>query len=127
MPLAAQVRLLRVLETGEFTRVGSSRPIKTDVRIIAATNKDLAKAVRAGHFREDLYYRISTVIIEIPPLRERREDIIRCSNISCTGRLSATARRCVGWTKAPASCYSAITGRATCASCATWPSRWPCC
>ncbi|WP_243664076.1 sigma-54 interaction domain-containing protein [Rhodothermus marinus] len=76
MPLAAQVRLLRVLETGEFTRVGSSRPIKTDVRIIAATNKDLAKAVRAGHFREDLYYRISTVIIEIPPLRERREDII---------------------------------------------------
>ncbi len=76
MPLAAQVRLLRVLETGEFTRVGSSRPLKTDVRIIAATNKDLAKAVRAGHFREDLYYRISTVIIEIPPLRERREDII---------------------------------------------------
>ncbi len=76
MPLAAQVRLLRVLETGEFTRVGSSRPIKTDVRIIAATNKDLAKAVRAGHFREDLYYRISTVIIEIPPLRERREDIL---------------------------------------------------
>ncbi|BBM70389.1 sigma-54 interaction domain-containing protein [Rhodothermus marinus] len=76
MPLAAQVRLLRVLETGEFTRVGSSRPIKTDVRIIAATNKDLAKAVRAGQFREDLYYRISTVIIEIPPLRERREDII---------------------------------------------------
>ncbi len=76
MPLAAQVRLLRVLETGEFTRVGSSRPIKTDVRIIAATNKDLAKAVRTGHFREDLYYRISTVIIEIPPLRERREDIL---------------------------------------------------
>lgn len=76
MPLAAQVRLLRVLETGEFTRVGSSRPIKTDVRIVAATNKDLAKTVRAGQFRKDLYYRISTAIIEIPPLRERREDIL---------------------------------------------------
>lgn len=76
MPLSAQVRLLRVLETGQFSRVGSSVEKRTDVRIIAATNKDLQREVQAGRFREDLYYRLSTVIIHIPPLRHRREDII---------------------------------------------------
>jgi len=76
MPLAAQVRLLRVLETGEYSRVGSSKVMKSDTRVIAATNKKLANEVQAGRFREDLYYRLSTVEINIPPLRERAEDIL---------------------------------------------------
>ncbi len=76
MPLAAQVRLLRVLENGAFSRVGSSTLRKTDVRVLVATNKNLGREVEARRFREDLYYRISTVIIKIPPLRERKEDIL---------------------------------------------------
>lgn len=76
LPLAAQVRLLRVLETGVFNRVGSSQEQQTDVRIIAATNKNLAEEVRTGRFREDLYYRLSAVVIQLPALRQRREDII---------------------------------------------------
>ena len=75
LPLATQVRLLRVLETGEFMRVGSSKVQKTDVRVVAATNVDFSKAIQNGDFREDLYYRLSTVPIHIPSLRERGEDI----------------------------------------------------
>jgi transcriptional regulator with PAS, ATPase and Fis domain len=75
LPLSTQVRLLRVLETGEFIRVGSSKVQKTDVRVIAATNATVEKAIENGKFREDLYYRLNTVPIHIPPLRERVEDI----------------------------------------------------
>ncbi len=76
LPLTTQVRLLRVLESGEFIKVGSSKTQKTDVRIVAATNVDVVEAVHSGKFREDLYYRLNTVPIQIPPLRERNEDII---------------------------------------------------
>ena len=75
LPLSTQVRLLRVLETGEFIKVGSSKTQKTNVRITAATNVDLIDAIRKAKFREDLYYRLNTVEIKIPPLRERKEDI----------------------------------------------------
>ncbi len=76
LPLATQVRLLRVLETGEFIRVGSSKNQKTDVRVIAATNVDIQQAINEGKFREDLFYRLNTVPIKVPPLRERGDDII---------------------------------------------------
>ena len=75
LPLPTQVRLLRVLETGEFIRVGSSKPIKTDVRVVAATNENMPKAIQSGKFREDLFYRLSTVPISLPPLRNRKDDI----------------------------------------------------
>ncbi len=75
LPLSTQVRLLRVLETGEFMRVGSSNVFKTNVRVIAATNVDVTAAIQHGKFREDLFYRLSSVPVEIPPLRKRKEDI----------------------------------------------------
>lgn len=75
LPLQTQVRLLRVLESGEFMKVGSSQVQKTDVRIVAATNVNMLKAIEDGRFREDLYYRLNTVQIDMPPLRERKGDI----------------------------------------------------
>lgn len=76
MPLGTQARLLRVLEAGEYIRVGSSKVQKTDVRVVAATNKDLLQLVQQGKFREDLYYRLSTVPIRVPSLTSRKEDIV---------------------------------------------------
>ncbi|HET8828888.1 MAG TPA: sigma-54 dependent transcriptional regulator [Pelobium sp.] len=75
LPIGTQARLLRVLESGEYIRVGSSKVQKTDVRVVAATNVDMFEAVKAGKFREDLYYRLNTVPLKIPPLRDRKEDI----------------------------------------------------
>ena len=75
MPLETQVKVLRVLEDGEYMRVGDSLSKKTDTRVIAATNKDLAKLVKEGQFRQDLYYRLKTVTINLPPLRQRKSDI----------------------------------------------------
>ena len=76
LPLSTQARLLRVLETGEYMRVGSSTPRKTNVRIVAATNVDIPNAIKHGRFREDLYYRLSTINIKIPPLRKRQGDAV---------------------------------------------------
>ncbi|OIP81676.1 MAG: sigma-54-dependent Fis family transcriptional regulator [Porphyromonadaceae bacterium CG2_30_38_12] len=75
LPLSTQVRLLRVLETGEFIKVGSSKTLKTDVRVVAATNLNMSQATRDGKFREDLFYRLNTVPISVPSLRDRKEDI----------------------------------------------------
>lgn len=77
LPLATQARLLRVLETGEYIRVGGQKVLKTDVRIVAATNVNLPQAIKEGKFRQDLYYRLNAVPIQMPPLRERGEDIER--------------------------------------------------
>ena len=75
MPLGLQAKLLHVLQDGRFFRVGGSEMIETDVRLVAATNRDLASVMATGHFREDLYYRLNVVTISMPPLRERREEI----------------------------------------------------
>ena len=91
MSLQAQVRLLRVLAEGQFTRLGGQKPVDVDVRVIAATNQDLEKAVAGGRFREDLYYRLNVLRIEIPPLRERREEIP-----SLVDHFLAEARRRIG-------------------------------
>ncbi|ATP19563.1 MULTISPECIES: nitrogen regulation protein NR(I) [Sphingobium] len=76
MPMEAQTRLLRVLQSGEVTTVGGSKPVRVDVRIIAATNKDLPRLIEENRFRQDLYYRLNVVPVSLPPLRERREDVI---------------------------------------------------
>jgi len=75
LPMQTQVRLLRVLETGEFIRVGASKPIKTNVRVVAATNENMHQAIASGKFREDLFYRLNIIPVSLPPLKDRKEDI----------------------------------------------------
>jgi Nif-specific regulatory protein len=75
LPISLQAKLLRVIQTREFIKVGGTKPVRTDIRLITASNKDLRTAVEEGTFREDLYYRIAVVMLEVPPLRSRREDV----------------------------------------------------
>ena len=115
MPPEAQTRLLRVLQEGEFTSVGGRQPIKANVRIIAATHRDLRNSIRQGLFREDLFYRLNVVPIRLPPLRERVEDIPRWPATSWSARGTTDCRPSRS-TRAPWSGSSAMPGRAMCAS-----------
>ena len=99
LPLAAQTALLRVIETGTFSRVGSTQEVTVDVRILAATHRDLEKMVKEGLFREDLYYRLSTVVLEIPPLRERRDAIEPLAQLFLTNANEVNGRNVQGFTE----------------------------
>lgn len=97
VPHSQQAKLLRVLESGEFERVGSSRTQKTDVRVITATNSDLREAVARGEFRKDLFYRLNTVEIHLPPLRERREDILPLANAAVARHAQRYGKQLTGF------------------------------
>ena len=99
MPMSTQARLLRVLENGEYLRVGDSTVRKTNIRVVAATNKDMLQAVKDGKFREDLYYRLSTVQINVPPLRDRGDDVILLSRLFLRNFISANRTSEVSFTE----------------------------
>ena len=124
MPMEAQTRLLRVLQQGEYTTVGGRTPIKSDVRIIAATNKDLRLLIQQGLFREDLFFRLNVVPLRLPPLRERTEDIpdlIR--HFFAQAQREGLPPKQID--QAALTGSSAIAGRATCASWKIWRAGWP--
>ena len=118
MPLGQQAKLLRVLQTGEFQPVGSSRVRRADVRVLSATNVDVAAEVAQGRFREDLLYRLNTVEIRLPPLRERREDLPLLA-AHFLARQAARYGRRVTLGPDAMTALSSIRGRATCASSST--------
>ena len=111
MPLGTQARLLRVLETGEYIRVGSSKVQKTDVRVIAATNKELLQFALNGRFREDLYYRLNTVPIRVPALRDRKEDVDLLFRKFATDFSDKYNRRQYTLIMRLKACYKIIAGR----------------
>ncbi len=124
MPLALQTRLLRVLEEREVMRVGGTRPIPVDVRIVSATHCDLDARVREGRFRADLFYRLAVLRLRLPPLRERPEDLAPLAEWLLKNALAALGARphaepaCGGRAHARG-CWRRIHGRAMCANCAT--------
>ena len=122
VPMRQQAKLLRVLESGEMERVGSSRSKKIDVRVISATNTDLQAACRGGQFREDLLFRLNTVEIHLPALRERREDIPALA-MHFLSQYASRYRRPVNRDSIQRRCnrFCNMPGRATCAS---WSTRW---
>jgi hypothetical protein len=124
MALSAQAKVLRVLQDGVVTRIGGNKPVQVDVRVIAATNKDLEQEIAEGRFREDLFYRLNVVPITVPPLRERREDIepLVVHFLQQFAQRDGLPRRGIStthWRDSPSS-----SGPATCASCATPWSAW---
>ncbi len=120
-----QAKLLRVLQEREFERVGGTRPIKVDIRVIAATNRDLKEASRAGSFREDLYHRLNVVSVRMPSLRERKEDIPLLANFFALRFGEKVKRRVAGISPKPAPACCATSGRGTSANWRTPSSaRW---
>ena len=112
-----QAKMLRVLQDGRFERVGGNETIRTDVRVIAATNRDLEQMVAAGEFRGDLYYRLASCTITLPPLRERPRTCRSWSSTSSGGSAPSWGRRSIGSPRRPWRCSGATPGRATSASC----------
>ena len=120
LPIELQGKLLRVLQEGEFEPVGSSRTRKVDVRVVAATNRDLPKAIGEGKFREDLFYRLSVFPITLPPLRERGDDVVLLAEEFARQFAARTGRRLAPLLgKDGAARLRPTPGRVTCASCRT--------
>jgi two-component system response regulator HydG len=123
LPASLQVKLLRSLEQRTITRVGGVDPIRVDVRLVAATNRDLEKMVKDGAFRQDLYFRLKVVSLTLPPLRERGGDILLLAEAFLAEANAANHRAVKGLATRPAPRWNATAGRGTCASCATASSR----
>ena len=121
MDISLQVKILRVLQEKEIERVGGSGPKQVDVRIIAATNRDLEEEVRLGHFREDLYYRLNVIPIHLPPLRERGQDILLLAQSFLERFCEKRTRAASGFLLRLPACFWPIPGRAMCAS---WKTSW---